>query len=76
MLSATDDGIVVVRKVQNAPISRGRKPKDGAPAAASPRSQKMTTLEYFDTPETLLPRELAFGVLPELRITPFQVFGY
>jgi Uma2 family endonuclease len=61
---ATDDGIVVVEvgKGWLVPIS-----DRGATYWDNPKKQKakgrMTTAEYLQTPETVLPRELAYGVL-------------
>lgn len=54
---AVDDGIVVVEVERSAslPTSRVIRRKRGR--------TPMTTAEYLRTPETLLPRELAYGVL-------------
>jgi Uma2 family endonuclease len=60
----TDDGIVVVEvgKGWRVPISdRGATYRDNRKKQKA--KGKMTTSEYLQTPETVLPRELAYGVL-------------
>jgi Uma2 family endonuclease len=57
LISSEDDGIVVVEvgQEESMPTSYWTRKRR--------RSGKMTTAEYLQTPETVLPRELTYGVL-------------
>lgn len=60
LLSSLDDGIVVVRGAE--PHDREKIVRQRY-AIRKRKAQRMTTQEYLQTPETVLPHELAFGVL-------------
>jgi len=55
---STDDGIVVVEAEKGSVVTAY-----GSRKKQARREGHMTTIEYLQTPETVLPRELAFGVL-------------
>jgi hypothetical protein len=57
-----DDGIVVVRwKIDG--FCGAEFPNDDTDPRAAKRPRTMTTAEYLRTPESLLPTELAYGLL-------------